>query len=512
MSTAVEDPPAPLTGRVLWWRAPWLWAGGAWLAVYAAVAFGGQRFSTAYLGYGWQLVPFDTLERDPLGSVWYLHVQPPLWNLTLGGLARLSPFTTAATLQVLMAGFGVATAAFAAALLTRLGYRPGWATGLALLATLHPEVLKGAFEPNYELALAAMLVALAWTVARAVGPAAGRWALVAVAAVATVVIMTRSLYHPAWALAVICLVAWRLRGRIDRKVVLVALAVPVLVAGMWMVKNQVLFGRATLSSWFGMNLQRAVIPVVPRDELQALYDDGKVSDIALIGPFGNYDLYAPVMPPCTPAHDHAAVSEPMRTTDEFSPNFNYECFLPVFDQAGEDAWAVIWAEPDDFLEGRVWSARTMFAVSVRPSESDSWPMRVLDDVYAVARFDVDGTISTHGWGSPIFGDLIAPSRFGLIPVVMYAGLVGAGLWCGWLVVRRRDDPVRTTVLAVAGFTVLFTFVVGITGELGEQARFRTMTDPLVWTLAVAEALRLLCRWRRWTWLGEPSPSGCAQDP
>jgi hypothetical protein len=94
---------------------------------------------------------------------------------------------------------------------------------------------------------------------------------------------------------------------------------------------------------------------------------------------------------------------------------------------------------------------------------------------------------------------------------MYAGLVGAGLWCTWLVLRRRGDPVRTTVLAVAGFTVAFTFVVGITGELGEQARFRTMTDPLVWTLALPEALRLLCRWRRWTWLGEPSPDAPCVD-
>jgi hypothetical protein len=35
------------------------------------------------------------------------------------------------------------------------------------------------------------------------------------------------------------------------------------------------------------------------------------------------------------------------------------------------------------------------------------------------------------------------------------------------------------------FIAAFTFVVGIAGELGEQARFRTMTDPLVWTVGLA---------------------------
>jgi hypothetical protein len=276
-------------------------------------------------------------------------------------------------------------------------------------------------------------------------------------------------------------------------------------------KNEALFGRPTLSSWFGMNLQRAVIPVVPRDELQRLYDEGTVSAIAMVGPFGAYDLYEPWMPPCAPSHDHPSVTEPGRTTNEYSPNFNYECYLPVFDQAGEDAWAVIRAEPDDFIEGRLWSARTMFAVSLAPGDSASWSMRRLDDLYRVLRVDVPGTLSTHGWGTPIYGDIAAPTRFGIVPILMYAGLSVAGLWCVVLVLRRRGDPVRTEVYAFAGVTALFTFVVGIVGELGEQARFRTMTDPLVWVLAVSGVLLLASDRFGWTWFREPAEAPDVDD-
>ena len=40
----------------------------------------------------------------------------------------------------------------------------------------------------------------------------------------------------------------------------------------------------------GMNLQRAVIPVLPKDQLDAMYEDGAISDIAMIGPFGHHAL------------------------------------------------------------------------------------------------------------------------------------------------------------------------------------------------------------------------------
>jgi len=60
--------------------------------------------------------------------------------------------------------------------------------------------------------------------------------------------------------------------------------------------------------------------------------------------------------------------------------------------------------------------------------------------------------------------------------------------------RRRRDDVWAAVVVATAFIAAFTFVVGITGELGEQARFRTMTDPLVWTVGATGAIRL---WRRW---------------
>ena len=476
-----------------------------WLGVYLAVCLSGQRFDARYLGFGWQLIPWDILSTDPWRSLWYLHVQPPLWNATLGISAWISPVSDVITLQIVMAGFGAVLAGASAILAQRLGLGRRSALIVAVLATVNPEVLKGAFEPTYELAVAALLVTMA---AVMVGSTKAELSVVSVhrrvilvALVVTVIALTRSLYHPLWVGAVVGLVLWAYRRHLSWRVVVVALLIPVIGIGSWMGKNQVLYDRATLSSWFGMNLQRAVIPVLDLDDLEAMYARGAVSEIAMIGPFGNYGLYSDVVEPCEPSQNHRSVTEPMRTTDQWSPNFNYECFLPVFDQAGQDAFAVIQEHPKAWLEGRLWSLRTTFAVSSMPAESSSLIMRLLDDGYSVARLDYGGVLSTQGWGTPIYGQLEAPVEFGLILIPLYALVIGYGLTRLATVLRRRAAPAedaiaesmvfaerRALVLLVVSGTVLFTIVIGVVAELGEQARFRTMTDPLVIVVAATLAL------------------------
>lgn len=466
-------------------------AGAIWLAVYSAVCWSGQDFDPRYLDYGWQLIPWDILSSDPWRSIWYLHVQPPLWNATLGIAAWLSPIGDATTVQVVMAAFGAAAAAGSAELARRLGASARSALVIGLVATLHPEVLKGAFEPTYELAVAALLVAVAIVAVGPTGDVATRRALdprrrvVILALVLTAVAMTRSLYHPVWLAVVLTLALWTYRRHIGRRAVVTAVLVPLVVIGAWMGKNYVLYDRATVSSWFGMNLQRAVIPVLDLDDLDEMHERGLVSDVAMIGPFGKYALYADAVEPCRPSRAHRSLSEPTRTTDPWSPNFNYECYLPIFDRAGHDAWAVIREHPEVWLEGRLWSLRTTFAVSGTPPGSPSWLMRTLDRIYSIARLDLGGVLSTRGWGTPVFGRLEAPVDFGLLLIPMYGMVIVSGVTRIRRVLRSAE---RVDVLAlgsvVIGWTVAFTVVIGAVAELGEQARFRTMTDPLT-TVAAA---------------------------
>ena len=468
----------------------------AWFAVYVLACLTGQRFNTDYLNYGWQLIPWDVLSTDPLRSVFYLHIQPPIWNLFLGTTAWMSPFSDRVTLQVLMALIGFAVAWLAALLGQRLGLSRRIAVIVALIATLHPEVLKGAFEPTYELATAALLLAVLIAVSDLTRKENVRRSLVILAGAVTVTALTRSLYHPAWALVIVIFGLWLMRRRINWKSSVLVLSIPVIFMGSWMAKNEVMFGHTTMSSWFGMNLQRAVIPVLPKDDLDEMYAKGQISEIAMIGPFGKYELYENVFEDCVPTRSHRSLAEPMRTTDQWSPNFNYECFLPLYDQAGKDAIAVIKEHPEAWLEGRLWSLRTTIAVSPIPSESKSEVMTGLDRVFSIARLDFGGVLSTKGWGTPIYGQLEAHADFGLMLIPMYLTIGWIGLWQILQRLRRKQLSAASTIYVVGSFTVAFTVIVGAIAELGEQSRFRTMIDPIVTVMFLALVIPVVQRWYR----------------
>ena len=483
------------TAKTLWSHAGPR-AAAAWFAVYVLACLTGQRFNTDYLNYGWQLIPWDVLSTDPLRSVFYLHIQPPLWNLFLGTTAWMSPFSDRVTLQVLMALIGFAVAWLAAVLGRRLGLSRRVAVIVALIATLHPEVLKGAFEPTYELATAALLLAVLIAVSDLTRKENVRRSLVILASAVTVTALTRSLYHPAWALVIVVFGLWLMRRRINWKASVLVLSIPVIFMGSWMAKNEVMFGHTTMSSWFGMNLQRAVIPVLPKDDLDEMYAKGQISDIAMIGPFGKYELYENVFEDCVPTRSHRSLAEPMRTTDQWSPNFNYECFLPLYDQAGKDAIAVIKEHPEAWLEGRLWSLRTTIAVSPIPSESKSEVMTGLDRVFSIARLDFGGVLSTKGWGTPIYGQLEAHADFGLMLIPMYLTIGWIGLWQILQRLRRKQLSAASTIYVVGSFTVAFTVIVGAIAELGEQSRFRTMIDPIVTVMFLALVIPVVQRWYR----------------
>ena len=467
-----------------------------WFAVYVLVCLTGQRFNTEYLNFGWQLIPWDILSADPVRSVFYLHIQPPLWNLLLGTTAWVSPFSDRLTLQALMAIIGIAVAWLAAVLARRLGLSRNTAVVVALIATLHPEVFKGAFEPTYELATAGLLLLVLIAVADLSRKENVRRSLVILASAVTVTALTRSLFHPVWAILIVLFGLWLTRHRINWKSSVLVLSIPVIFMGSWMAKNEVMFGHTTMSSWFGMNLQRAVIPVLPKDDLDEMYAKGQISDIAMIGPFGKYELYENVFEDCVPTRSHRSLAEPMRTTDQWSPNFNFECFLPLYDQAGKDAIAVIKEHPEAWLEGRLWSLRTTIAVSPIPSESKSEVMTGLDRVFSMARLDFGGVLSTKGWGTPIYGQLEAHADFGLMLIPMYLTIGWIGLWQILQRLRRKQLNAASTIYVVGSFTVAFTVIVGAIAELGEQSRFRTMIDPIVTVMFLALVIPVVQRWYR----------------
>ena len=109
-----------------------------------------------------------------------------------------------------------------------------------------------------------------------------------------VLVYTRQLYTIVWvALVVALLLAF---GRAHASVIVRAAAVPLVLVAALYVKNEVMFGVPSTSSWFGANLARITLNVAPRDQLEQLVREGKLSRVALVTPFADVKAYRGLLP------------------------------------------------------------------------------------------------------------------------------------------------------------------------------------------------------------------------
>jgi hypothetical protein len=443
----------------------------------------GAGVSGAELAASWQLLDVSILQDDPLRGTWYLHTQPPLFNAVVGVLAW-SPLPLAGALfaldvvALLVVAFGVQD------LLVRWRVPVVGATVAAGVAVANPALLSTIRIAGYEVLLAALAVALVWTLDRYLAGPTGR-RLAAVVGLGLALVLTRALFHPLWLALVLAVVI--VARRPPRRHVLLAAAVPVLVIGGLTAKNAALVGSPSLSSWTGFNLQRGVLGPMPAADVQAAIAAGDVTDLATQRPWQPLAAYEPWTDGCVPGGGHPALadaSKAVRGTEV--PNFNAECFVRLYDESQANAVAMIRREPLQYLADRRLALMASFSFLPlgadggssflgEPLPSRSW----LDDVFDVAMLRQRVVLDLSGRNIPLFGDTL-PIDVAWTAVVAYllvvAGAAAAAVRC-W---RGRPSPDgRDVIWVLTGLTVLFVVVGGDLVEFGENGRFRTMLDPLV---------------------------------
>lgn len=466
-------------------------AAAIWVAVWALTAVSGQPVQRFLLESDTQMLPLDSLVGDPWRSVWYLHIQPPLWNLLIG----LGGGTVGLTLTtvLLLGGSGAVLAGAIATTLQRLGVTRRWVLALTAVATCNGYVLGFAFVPRYDLPSAA-LVALLVAGASAASPRRAVWGA---ASVVTTLGATRAMFHPAWCLAVVALVAvWHGGGvRVVVRRAAPAMLLPTLVLGGWMVKNEVLFDRATTSSLAGMNLLRSVQPAVDPRVIAADRARGAISEVGALATFADLATYraAGAAADCPSPADHPVLTDAQRRPSAALlpgtvTNFNHACFLPIYDAAAGDARRLIADHPDAWLRARVWSLNN--AATVPPAVAADSPVLMALRVPTALLY---ATVPHPGvpehweygawWVQPL---PLSPVALGAPALV---AVVGLGAW------RRRRRRARASpdgaVTAIAAPVVAWVSILGLFGELGEQARFRLVLDPICLALAGAVSVRVV---------------------
>lgn len=231
-----------------------------------------SRLAAAALGFHpdpaivvdhWQNVDLRFLAADPLGSLWTLHTQPPLWNGLLAlavGLAGPNGDAVTSVMYafnlILTAGAGL----MILSILPRFGFSTLAATVFTSLAMCSPNVFyfeTYVFYPHFTFFLVTLLLWLGVRVKRD-GPI---WPIAAMLGVLTALSWTWAIFHPAFiAIAGAGLIAWH-RGwslKAASRPLIGLAAAATLVAALPSIKNQMIWGVPSASTWIGLNLAQTI--------------------------------------------------------------------------------------------------------------------------------------------------------------------------------------------------------------------------------------------------------------
>src|SRR5205085_2260195 len=204
---------------------------------------------------------------------------------------------------------------------------PRWvATTVALVVVADPRFVLYENWLFYAYPTAALLTVSALCCIRYLRTSAWGWGLALFGSGAGLVLLN-STWQWVWLAGVLAIVLWTFRRRWHAGIALAA--VPLLLVVGWYVKNAVMFGTYTTSSWLGMNMQSVTLELAGPGRLADLVHRGVLAPISEVPVFGPVSQYAPrfVRVPRTGV---PALDEPTTTSGQV--NYNNLAFVSASKQ------------------------------------------------------------------------------------------------------------------------------------------------------------------------------------
>jgi hypothetical protein len=472
-------------------------------AVYAS----GDGFRADHVGplSMWHLLDPGLLRSNPFAALWDVHTTPPLFNFFVGAVLAWSPLPDAVSFQLLFTA-GAVFGAIALYAVARICGCRAWVAALTAVVVFSDPYLIG-FEAHvaHESFLVPLTMGLVWaTAAHAERPSGGRFALVLT--IGTVLVLTRAMFLPLWLAALVGAVCWLRPPPLPwRRLTLVVAAPFVLIAAV-MVRNEVRFGTFSLSSWAGMNLERAAVTTLLVEQRRELVDEGVISPQGALTAFSAYEDYEPYVEPCTAQFGTPALDAPDKPggNEMFANvNYNYACFVPVYQQARRDAVAAIRHDPGRYARTVGTNLLVYVSDPYRPGPElgglHGGAARRLDAVHRVLDLQVRRVAIYPIWFQ--VADVQVTCIAGMLLIVaLGARAVARAL-------RRRATSAADVVAVVVALTVGYVTLVSVTADAFENGRFRAPLVPLAYGLVFGGGVELLARLAGRLRAGGPDRSG-----
>ena len=426
----------------------------------------------------WQYLERDLLTNHLAQSLFYLHMEPPLMNLALGLWMKLpqpppdAPLWLASWWGYLreetpaivfkLIGLGISLATLS--LMLELGIPVALATIATVVYVMSPEQvlyenwLYNTFPCQFLMTFAALCL-LRYLRHHLIG-----WGIGFLFSLALMVWLN-SQYQLIWYVAIVAILFLLEPQRFAplRKAAFVIGAATALLY----LKNFILFGALTTSTWFGMNLSAVTVSALDPAERAQLVESGKLSRFALVSPWSSLKDYG-IDDRTLPHTGILALDRPRKLRG--NDNFNNLAYVAISRAYGRDARWVLLHRPATYLN-KVWKTYRYYLQGA--------------SLMVLFRENLDRTASWIG----LYGRALLTIRVREFQISPIFALGFPLLWvisARWLYARWLSRGTLDTeelmvlmmlvsILYVTGVTVLFTN--------NDQNRMRVPIDTYYLTLA-----------------------------
>ncbi|MBX3241135.1 MAG: hypothetical protein KIT80_16630 [Chitinophagaceae bacterium] len=417
----------------------------------------------------WQYLDVETLKYNLLKGVWYNHAQPPVFNIFLGTILKLSGSYSFEAFSVVFKAITLVNTVLLHRLCLKITKDRQVTLFVALLYLLSPATMVYENELFYTtfvglLFLIACYFLLEFRIAITWRAVSGFFlALMLIA-------LTRSMYHLVWLIVVGAVIFFYHRKRTGSVKIIIVGLIAVCFTACWYIKNYMIFEEFSTSSWVGMNTSRNI------------FHDNEVTDttrIESIPPFSHISAYAKFLPPGYEAkyrglNDRDLLSE---LKNDSLMNVNHVGYIYVSKQYLQAGKEHIKKHPFSYVQNVIQSAIIFFTPGTRYSvtEFQSRKIKYYDVVYS---FNLSH-FATNKQERRIALTVSAIPKF-LIYVLVFFTI---GRYC----YRNRElSAVNLFILLVFGYVLTLSSLL----EHYENMRFRFEIEPL-FLLLLAQALVLL---------------------
>jgi hypothetical protein len=470
-----------------------LYLAAVFVCVHALYWTAGVRFDDSGLAFSPQLLDPALLAHKLIQSCFYLHHQPPLFNLFIGIVLKISPENPTPVFQAAFLAAGLALYLSIFFVQVRLGVSRLLALILSSLFIISPSFVLYEHMLFYTFVVAALLGVSALFLSLLLRDPRG-WTAWAFFGSLLVLGGTRSVFHLLY--FGIVLVGLLLLSRRARRVILVPGLVCFLILGSLYFKNYVLFDRFTVNSYLGMTLWYATGAQLPMEERSRLVESGKLSELALIEPFAGLKRYPAKYRQVEGYENVEALRQVKKSTG--ANNYNNLAYLAISNQYLKDALTVLKMYPKRSLVGIVKSWFDYFK-----SSSDHGYLRdnkekvssfndIFDRVfYGKVNIDLSRIIpsaSPHGEERKSHVYLLL--LVGLPAILLY------GLKVGMFGGPRGIGPDDRVLILYLCFNVIYVALTVNLLSSAENNRYRYVTDPFYLILAGVLLQSVVSRLRR----------------